>query len=165
MLSNICPDAHLVISNLVVLEGAFKRPERNTIPFRSFVGLGVLVCHCLLNVFYKIASDRADYLEKVVWIVLLAHPQRNILVAKRILAELLELGDFALAKLSKEAAVLRPEEPHIWDFEQFHSKPFQSESSSPPALMSASTFLEYKIVDDSTAEHFHPFSVIEYLQL
>ena len=99
----------MVVSDLAVLEGALERTERDAIAFGSSTALGVFVCHCLFHVLDEIATYRADNFEEIVSIVVLCHPKRDILVAKRILAEFLKLANLSLAELRQEAIVVGPE--------------------------------------------------------
>lgn len=99
MLGDVRADAHLVISDLVVLKRALERAEGYSVGLGSSAALRVLEGHDFLDVFNQVAAHAADDLEEVVGVVVVADPQRDVLVAERVLAELLELADLSLRKL------------------------------------------------------------------
>ena len=165
MRGDVRPDAHLVVSDLAVLQRALQRAEGYSVGLRSTAALGVLEGHYVLHVFDQIAAHAADDLEEVVWVVVVADPQRDVLVAERILAELLELADLSLCELRQETAIVGPEQANIRNLEQLHRKPLEPQPSCPAPMLRSSTLLQHKIVDHSAAQHLHPLVIIKDLEL
>lgn len=99
MFGDVRANTHLVISDLVVLKRALERAEGYSVGLRSPTALRVFEGHNVLHVFNQISSNAADDLEEVVGVVVLANPQRDVLVAEWVFAELLELANPSLCEL------------------------------------------------------------------
>ena len=162
---NLVTNSHLILSNFFVLKRSLQRSEKNSIAFRGFSALWIFICHSFLNIFNQVSSDCSDNFEKIICVITLLYPQRDIFVAGWEFTKLFKLCYLSFFELRNKSRIFRPKESNIWYLKEFHSEPFKTKACSPSNLMRSSALLKHELMNNSASQHLNPFFIIKYLQL
>ena len=98
--------------------------------------MGLVLRHIKSHLLHVLGQIPCHVPHEITEIVLVKHlvfgePEADVLEARRVLRVRLERGYAPTVKLRKESRICRPEQANIWDGEQDHRDPFQSEAERP----------------------------------
>lgn len=135
------------------------------------VAVGVDALHLLDKISSVVANQRVQVVFFEARVV--RYPERYVFVADRVLyntgvylTERLEFRDLPVLELLQKARVLAPKQTNVRNIEQLHCKALKTQSGCPGDVVGLlSGILEDRRMENSTAQHFQPLTLVENLKL